>query len=160
MVPAAGCGEIRVDLRRRRRQWPAQQAEAAHESRLELPDCLALDAHHHIVKRAVEEVILDAGASDPGDPPVDHEQLAMIEASQLVEAPVDPPITAEQPVAVDQRRVVLHHLHASAHELVKEGLRLEVHRAAESVDHHANWDALPHLVLEDRRQLVSELARA
>src|SRR5947208_8282702 len=60
-------GEVRVEVRWGGRQRPAKQAKAAHEDRLELPDGLAFDAHHDVVKGAVEEVILEAGATNPAD---------------------------------------------------------------------------------------------
>ena len=64
-------------------------AEAHQEQRLRLADDGAGDANHHVVELAVREVVLDPGAARPGDGAVDHVELAVVGAADLVLAPVE-----------------------------------------------------------------------
>ena len=50
-------------------------------------------------------VVLDPGAADEGDPPVDDDDLAVIEMAEVVEPPVDPPL-AQQAVEVEEAALV------------------------------------------------------
>ena len=71
------------------RQVAAEAPEAREEGGLRLADDAAGDAHHHVVEAAVLEVVLDACASGPRDLAVDHVELPMVCAADLVLAPVE-----------------------------------------------------------------------
>ena len=102
----ARVGRLREERRQVGRQRPAVPAEARQERRLRLPDDVAGDAHHHVVEAAVLEVVLDAGAARPRDRAVDHVELAMVGAADLVLAPVDALAVGEEAVAVEREDVV------------------------------------------------------
>ena len=81
-------------------------AKARQERRLRLPDDVAGDAHHHVVEAAVLEVVLDPRAAGPRDGAVDHVELAVVGAADLVLAPVDALAVGEEAVAVEREDVV------------------------------------------------------
>ena len=75
---------------------PAEPAKARDEDELELRDDRALESDEEIVEATVLEVILDAGPSDPADPPVDDHGLAVVDVSERDEVPAHrPTATAE-----------------------------------------------------------------
>ena len=49
------------------------------------------------MEATVLEVVLDAGAADPADPSVDHDELAMVDVSQRAEVPPCRAPAAERP---------------------------------------------------------------
>ena len=69
------------------RHRSAQPAEAGEEHELELVDDRARDADEQIVEATVLEVVLDARPTDPADPAVDDEHLAVIEVPERVQVP-------------------------------------------------------------------------
>ena len=80
--------------------------EARQERGLRLAHDVAGHPHHHVVEPAVLEVILDPRPTGPGDRAVDHVELAVVGAADLVLTPVDVLIVREQAVAVEREHVV------------------------------------------------------
>ncbi len=66
---------------------PAEPAKAREEDELELRHQGPGHADEQIVEATVLEVVLDAGAADPANPSVDHDELAMVDVSQRAEVP-------------------------------------------------------------------------
>ena len=81
-------------------------AEARQERGLRLAHDVTGDAHHHIVEAAVLEVVLDPRAACPRDLPVDHVQLPMVGAAELVLAPIELPAIRKQAVPVGRQDIV------------------------------------------------------
>ena len=98
-----GRGEVRGEVGSER---AAVTAKARQERGLRLPHDGAGDANHHVVEAAVLEVVLDPGSAGPGDGAVDHVQLAVVGAADLVLAPVDVLAVGEETVAVEREDVV------------------------------------------------------
>ena len=71
-------GEEGVELLRR--DGAAEPAEAGEEHELQLRDDRAGEPDEQVVEATVGEVVLDPGAADPADAPVDDEQLAVVDA--------------------------------------------------------------------------------
>ena len=88
------------------RQRPSVAAEAHQEERLGLADDVSGHAHHDVVELAVREVILDPGASRPGDGAVDHVELAVVGPADLVLAPVEGAVVGVEAVPVPREGVV------------------------------------------------------
>ena len=72
--------EERIEVGARHRS--AQPAEAGQEHELELVHDRPRDAQEQIVEATVLEVILDACPTDPADPAIDDEQLAVVEVPE------------------------------------------------------------------------------
>ena len=64
---------------RARGSLAAEPAKAGNEHELQLCDDWALDTHEQVVELAVLEVILDSGSTDPADPTVDDDGLAVVD---------------------------------------------------------------------------------
>ena len=152
-----GLGEVRGEVGAER---PAVPAEARQERRLRLPDDVAGHPHHHVVEAAVLEVVLDPGAAGPRDGAVDHVELAVVGAADLVLAPVDVLAVGEETVAVEREDVVDDDLSARVGEAREHLARLLVRPRAEAVDDHAHLDALGQLAPEQRGHLHPDLALA
>ena len=65
----------------------AEEPEARDEHDAELSDHRALDADEQVVEPPVLEVILDACTSDPSDPTVDDDRLAMVDVAEGTDVP-------------------------------------------------------------------------
>jgi hypothetical protein len=59
----------------------AEPAKTGKKDELELGNHRAGDPHEQVVKAAVLEVVLDSGAADPADAPVDDHELAVVDVS-------------------------------------------------------------------------------
>ena len=69
-------------------------------------------------------VVLDPGAADEGDAPVDDDDLAVIEMAEVVEPPVDPPLP-QQAVEVEETALVGSDLDPALAQLAVQRLRAE-----------------------------------
>ena len=87
-------------------QRAAMAAEARQERRLRLTHDGTGDAHHHVVERAVVEVVLDPRAARPRDRTVDDVQLAMVRAAELALPRVEPQAVREQAAPAGRQHVV------------------------------------------------------
>ena len=79
------------------RHLTAEPAEAREEDELELRDDRARDAEEQVVEAAVLEVVLDAGAADPADAPVDDHDLAVVDVPERREVPARGSALPERP---------------------------------------------------------------
>ena len=152
-----GRGEVGGEVGPERAAVPA---EARQERRLRLPDDGAGDPHHDVVEAAVLEVVLDPRPAGPGDGAVDHVQLAVVGAADLVLAPVDALAVGKEPVAVEREDVVDDDLGARVGEAGEHLVRFLVRPRAEAVHDHPHLDALGQLAPEERGHLHPDLALA
>ena len=76
-----------------RRERSALEVPRQQVYRLQLRDDRAFQAEHHVVELLVGVVVLDPGPADVGHPTVDHDDLAVVEVAEVVEPPVDAPVT-------------------------------------------------------------------
>ena len=133
-------------------------AKARQEGGLRLPDDGAGDPNHHVVEAAVPEVVLDPRPAGPGGGAVDHVQLAVVGAANLVLAPVDALAVGEETVSVEREDVVDHDLRAGVGEPREHLARLLVRPRAVAVHDHPHLDALGQLAPEERGHLHPDLA--
>ena len=150
---SAGSGKYADEVGPERAAVPA---EARQERRLRLPDDGAGHPHHHVVEAAVPEVVLDPRPAGPRDGAVDHVELAMVGAADLVLAPVDVLAVGEEAVAVEREDVVDDDLGARGGEAREHLARLLVRPRAEAVDDHPHLDALVQLAPEERGHLHAD----
>src|SRR6185503_2294218 len=75
----------------------AEPADARQEDELDLRDDRPGDTYEQVVKAAILEVILDAGAPDPPDAAVDDHELAVVNVPKRAEVPPVHPSGAELP---------------------------------------------------------------
>ena len=101
-------------------------AEAGEEGRLRLAHDVAGDSDHDVVEAAVLEVVLDARSARPGDRPVDHVELAVVGAADLVLPPVKRLVVGVEPVAVERELVVDDDLRARLGKAGEHGSRLRI----------------------------------
>ena len=70
------------------RDLSAEPAERREEDELELGHDRSRHPEEQVVEAAVVEVILDPGAADPPDSPVDDEELAVVDVAERAEVPL------------------------------------------------------------------------
>ena len=159
--PVAGrAGDLReepVEAGRVGRERPALELPRQEEHRLELGDDRPFEAEHQVVG-AGGVVVLDAGAADVRDPPVDHDDLAMVEVAEVVEPPVDLAVL-EQPVEVQEGALVRDDLHAAGDHRVVERLRAAARLAECRLRDDPDADALADLPDQQVAEAVADLAR-
>ena len=129
-----------------RTNLPAEPPDARKEHELELRDDRPGDAHEQVVKAAVPEVILDAGAAYPSDATVDDRELAVVDVPERAEVPPVHASAAQAPVL----RTHLHRahhpdLHAARHQSLVVGARAALRIRAPPVDDDPHRDALRRL---------------
>jgi hypothetical protein len=88
-------GEERVEFANG--ELAAEPAEAGDEDELQLGDHRPLDVEEQVVEAAVLEVVLDAGAADPADAPVDDQHLAVVDVPDRPKVPPRRVAAAERP---------------------------------------------------------------
>jgi hypothetical protein len=150
-------GEEPVQLFGRVRQRAVLEAPRQQEDRLQLGHDRPFEAEHDVVEALVVVVVLDARTTHERDPPVDHHHLAMVEVSQVVEAPVDVAF-AEQTVEVEEAALVGHDLDAALAKLLVQGARTEAGLAVRALHHQPDGDALPHLADQEVPEARADLA--
>ena len=92
----------------------AEPAEAREEDELELRDDRPLDADEEVVEAAVLEMVLDPGAADPADPPVDDDDLAVVDVPERRGSSDRAIVRAERPERPALRAARYARLHARA----------------------------------------------
>ena len=133
-------------------------AEAHQEQRLGLADDVPGDANHDVVELAVREVVLDPGASRPGDGAVDHVELAVVGPADLVLSPVEGAVVGVEAVLVPGKEVVDDDLRAGVRESGEHRPGRPEHLASLTVDDHANLDSLFHLLDQEVAELGADLS--
>ena len=147
------CGEVRTEVVG---HGAAVRPERGQEHRLRLAHDVAGDARHHVVEASVGEVVLDPGPACPRQRAVDHVQLAVLGAPELVLAPIEVAVD-EQPVEVELDRVVGDDLGAGAHEVAVHVLVGAVGIGPLVVDCDPHLDTLGELLLQDAGELRADL---
>ena len=132
-------GEVAGEVGRER---SAVAAEAGQEGRLRLAHHVAGDPDHRIVEAAVLEVVLDSRAARPRGRPVDHVELAVVGAADLVLAPVEHLVVGIQAVAVERELVVDDDLRARRGQAGEHRARLGVGPGSVAVDDHPDLNAV------------------
>jgi hypothetical protein len=130
-------------------------------SQRKLRDDRPREADEEVVEAAVLEVVLDPGASDPADPPVDHEQLAMVDVAERAEVPTDVAVGAERA----ERRPCLRRpddadVDAGCGQALVELPRSSLRVRPLPVDDEAHDDALARLRRERLRERFADDARS
>ena len=111
---------------------------------------------HHVVEASVGEVVLDPRPARPRQRAVDHVQLAVLGAPELVLAPIEVAVD-EEPVEVELDRVVGDDLGAGAHEVAVHVLVVAVGVRTLVVDRDPHLDTLGELLLQDAGELRADL---
>ncbi|MBA2468415.1 MAG: hypothetical protein H0V37_03305 [Chloroflexia bacterium] len=91
------------------------------------------------MERAAVEVILESGAADPANPPIDHHRLAVIGLANFVLPPVDS-VFVEQAVAVEGKDVVDDDFDPGGGQLVEVGTRSGIDLRSVEVDDQPDLD--------------------
>src|SRR4051794_4077286 len=98
------------------------------------------------MKLPVLEMILEPGASRPRHDPVDHVELAMIDAAGIVSPPVEGALARIQTGRGARQELVDDDLRARARKPREHRAGRAEHTAPLRVDEHAHLDALPELL--------------
>ena len=156
----ARIGRLGEERRQLRRYRPAVAVEARQERRLSQADDIAGDPHHHVMEATVLEVILDPGATRPGDCPVDDIELAVIGPPDLVLPPIDPLPVGVEAVPVGRKDIVDDDLRSSRGKTREHLPRLLVRPGAEAVHDHPHLDPRRQLLLQERGHPHADFALA
>ena len=135
--------------------------QAGHEHELQLRHDRAFDADEQVVELAVLEVILDPGATDPADPPIDDDGLAMVDMPQPAQIPAHLPAATEGAAARRARLRGSVHTHHDTRrrQPVVELLRAALRIGALPVDDQPDRDALGRLRHEHVGEPLAHEAR-
>src|SRR4051812_36421571 len=134
--------------------------EAHQEERLRLSDDVAGHTNHHVVELPVLEMILEPGASRPRNHTVDHVELAMIDAADIVSPPVERALARIQAGRGARQQLVDDYLRARARKSREHRRGRAEHATPLRVDEHAHLHALLELLDQEIRELGPDLPLA